>query len=427
MNAPGPTARDGESRRARRNQLVLFSVVAAAVLMVFAFWLAAGGGGPPRPEARIDAELATPGTAEESWTRRSEARLGAMDARLRDMEAGAKRVKQENDRLRQRLAANAEDAKRTIDSLAAKIGEMERARAGDAAAAADGAASGELFRRGAGRRGAGQRDAPAAGNAASGAAREAEPEPETLIETFRLDGAGELFEAPPARDIGAWLPAGSHAEAIVLAGVDASAGVSSQGDPRPVLLRILGPGWTAADDGRALAVDIDGCTVTGAAHGDLSSEKVYARLRTLTCAGDEPGTVRETKVAGFVAGAGKTGVRGPVVSREGALVEKAFLAGLVSGLGEGAASAFAPQAVATGAGAAVSGTSVANTSFEEIGRAGLGSGASSAGRKVADYLIRRAEQYQPVIQLQAGTRVTVVFIEGAWLDGRTEKKGKTDG
>ena len=272
------------------------------------------------------------------------------------------------------------------------------------------------------RRGAGQRNAPAAGNAASGTAPETEPGAGSLIETFRLDGAGELFEAPPARDIGAWLPAGSHAEAIVLAGVDASAGVSSQGDPRPVLLRIVGPGWTAADDGTALAVDIDGCTVTGAAHGDLSSEKVYARLRTLTCAGDEPGTVRETEVAGFVAGAGKTGVRGPVVSREGALVEKAFLAGLVSGLGEGAASAFAPQAVATGTGAAV-----ANTGLDEIGRAGLGSGASSAGRKVADYLIRRAEQYQPVIQLQAGTRVTVVFIEGAWLDGRTEKKGKTNG
>ena len=417
MTAPGPTARDGESRRARRNQLVLFSVIAAAVLMVFAFWLAAGGGDPTRPEARIDAELATPGTAEESWTRRSEARLGAMDARLRDMETEAKRVKKENEQLRQRLAANAEDAKSTIDSLAAKIGEMERGRAGEAASAAEGEPSGEMFRRG-----AGQRRDPQSGNAASGTAPETEPGTGSLIETFRLDGAGELFEAPPARDIGAWLPAGSHAEAIVLAGVDASAGVSSQGDPRPVLLRIVGPGWTAADDGTALAVDIDGCTVTGAAHGDLSSEKVYARLRMLTCAGDEPGTVRETQVAGFVAGAGKTGVRGPVVSREGALVEKAFLAGLVSGLGEGAASAFAPQAVATGTGAAVS-----NTGLDEIGRAGLGSGASSAGRKVADYLIRRAEQYQPVIQLQAGTRVTVVFIEGAWLDGRTEKKGKSNG
>ena len=111
-----------------------------------------------------------------------------------------------------------------------------------------------------------------------------------------------------------------------------------------------------------------------------------------------------------------------MVSREGALVEKAFLAGLVSGLGEGVSGAFAPQAVATGAGNAA----VANTDLADIGRAGLGAGARTAGSKVADYLIRRAEQYQPVIQLQAGTRVTVVFIEGAWLDGRTERKGKTN-
>ena len=203
----------------------------------------------------------------------------------------------------------------------------------------------------------------------------------------------------------------------MLAGVDASAGISSQGDPRPVLLRLTGPAWTAAPsagDGAALSVDLAGCTVTGAAHGDLSSEKVYARLRTLTCAGPEPGTVVETRVAGFVANAGKAGVRGPVVSREGALVEKAFLAGMVSGLGQGVSGAFAPQAVATGG----AGAAVANTGLADIGRAGLGAGAASAGQKVADYLIRRAEQYQPVIQLRAGTRVTVVFIEGARLDGR---------
>ena len=193
-----------------------------------------------------------------------------------------------------------------------------------------------------------------------------------------------------------------------------------------MLLRLTGPAWTAAPSsgaGTAISVDVAGCTVTGAAHGDLSSEKVYARLRTLTCAGSEPGTVVETEVAGFVANAGKTGVRGPVVSREGALVEKAFLAGLVSGVGQGVAGAFQPQAVATGGAAAV-----ANTGLADIGRAGLGSGASTAGQKVADYMIRRAEQYQPVIQLRAGTRVTVVFIEGARLDGRPrDPRGRNPG
>ena len=424
MSAPArktAASRDPDARRVRNRQLVLFSAVAAGVLLLVASWIAGSGGKAPRPEARIDAELAGPGTAEESWTRRSEARLGEMEARLREMEARERRTNQENERLRDELLANADDAKRTIDRLAAALTEMERARPSVEAVIEDRAApNGELFQRGTGER-------PAAGGADAGnAGSRAAPSPgagsetESLIETFPLDDAGEQFGRPGGRDLGTWLPAGSHAEAVVLAGVDASAAVSSQGDPRPVLLRIVSPAWTAADGGGALSVDIDGCTVTGAAHGDLSSEKVYARLRTLTCAGSVPGTVLETQVAGFVAGAGKTGVRGPVVSREGALVEKAFLAGMVSGLGEGVAGAFAPQAVTTGGGAAV-----ANTGLGDIGRAGLGAGARSAGSKVADYLIRRAEQYQPVIQLQAGTRVTVVFIEGAWLDGRTERRRTT--
>ena len=252
--------------------------------------------------------------------------------------------------------------------------------------------------------------------AASGKDPVAAIAPVRLIERFDLDAQSDDEFVRGAKPLGRWLPAGSHAEAVVVSGVDASAGISSQGDPRPVLLRLTGPAWTAAEDGAALEVDLAGCTVTGAAYGDLSSEKVYARLRTLTCAGTAPGTVIETEVAGFVAGSGKAGIRGPVVSREGALVEKAFLAGMVSGVGQGVAGAFQPQAVASG------GAAVANTALGDIGRAGLGAGASTAGQKVADYMIRRAEQYQPVIQLRAGTRVSVVFLEGARLDGLTEPK-----
>ena len=391
---------DAESRKVRNRQLVVFSVAAAVVLAGFGFWMAAGGGKGRAPAPRIEAELAGPGTAEESWTRRSEGRLGLIETRLRDMETQARRLADENERLRAGLAEQAADARAVIDRQAAVIEELSRAAA---PAPADGPPGSELFAPG------GARPAPGASGAPARAPRTA-----PLIERFELEGEalGEP-EGAAAKPVSLWLPAGSYAEAVVLAGVDASAGISSQGDPRPVLLRMTGPAWSAAEDGRALEVDIEGCTVTGAAHGDLSSEKVYARLRTLTCTGEEPGTVVETQVAGFVANAGKTGVRGPVVSREGALVEKAFLAGLVSGVGQGVAGAFQPQAVATGSGAAV-----ANSGLADIGRAGLGAGASSAGSKVADYLIRRAEQYQPVIQLRAGTRVTVVFIEGARLDGR---------
>ena len=413
---------DSESRRIRQRQVLLFSVLASVLLAGFALWLAGSGGKAPAPAPRIDAELAGPGTAEESWTRKSESRLGLMETRLRDLETEGRKLADENRRLQDTLEENAGDARRTIDRQAAVIEKLERnMKTAPGVFQAPGSGVPDAG-------GTGTGFFP--GSVAAGGAKQTQDgstgtgfQQRPLIEKFNLDRPGDMEEATPEDEnpeefgyanpeaLKEWLPAGSHARAVVLAGVDASAGISSQGDPRPILLRITGPAWTAAEDGAAMSVDIEGCTVTGAAHGDLSSEKVYARLQTMTCAGDEPGTVVETEVAGFVANAGKAGVRGPVVSREGALVGKAFLAGVFSGVGQGVSSAWSPQAVATGGGNAA----VANTGFEEIGRAGIGAGAATAGGKVADYLIRRAEQYQPVIQLRAGTPVSVVFIEGARL------------
>ena len=409
-----PAGPGDEAGAVRRRQLLLFSVIAAVVLVAVAGWLGMGGGKAPAPAGGIDAGIVAPDAAEMVWTRRSEARLGEIETKLREMDQEARSLRADNERLRAKLETDAADARTVIDRQAAVIDELQRRMqppAGPGGAQGDVQGGDPWFR--------GQTAQPEGGQR-----QPAAPARGRMIETFELDGeprssardprnGAELVADAVAKPVSSWLPAGAHAEAVVLAGVDASAGVSSQGDPRPVLMRITGPAWTAAEDGAAMQVDIDGCTVTGAAHGDLSSEKVYVRFRTMTCAGPEPGTVVETDVAGFVAGSGKTGVRGPVVSREGALVEKAFLAGLVSGVGQGVSQAFQPQAVATGTGA-----TVANTALGDIGRAGLGAGASSAGQKVADYMIRRAEQYQPVVQLQAGTKVTLVFLEGARIDGR---------
>ena len=403
MSATEKTPMDPETRRIRQRQVLLFSGIAAAALVAFAVWISAGGGGGSPPPSGIEAELVGSETAEASWVRRSEARIGELETRLREMETRGRRSEQENADLRERLARNAEDGRVVIDRQAAAIEEMRRrleARRGVTAfpASADG------VDRGAGAPASrGRVSAPPSGAIGP------------MIQEFESNvgpagGDGAMAKGP--RSLESWLPAGSYADAVVLAGVDASVGVTSQGDPRPVLLRLTGPARSAAEGGDALEADVTGCTLTGAAYGDLSSEKVYVRLRTLTCAGPERETVIETQVAGFVAGSGKVGVRGPVVSREGALVEKAFLAGLVSGAGETAANVL--QTPGNGAGEGGS------ASLSDLGRAGLGAGAGSAGRRVADYLIRRAEQYQPVIQLQTGTRVTVVFIEGARIDGRDD-------
>ena len=255
---------------------MLFSVAAAAVLVALAAWLAAGSGGAPAPKGGIEAELAGPDVPEQVWTRRSEARIGTIETRLREMEGEARRLRSENERLRARLGRDAADARAVIDGQKAAIDALERRM--NAAPAADPGGLGD----------------PAFFDPPGTPARRAEPvpvAPAPLIETFELEGSGaplsgaETVAGAVEKPLGSWLPAGAHAEALVLAGVDASAGVSSQGDPRPVLFRITGPAWTAAEDGAALSADVAGCTVTGAAHGDLSSEKVYARLRTMTCAG----------------------------------------------------------------------------------------------------------------------------------------------
>ena len=402
MSGAEKTPMDPETRRIRQRQVLLFSGIAAAALVVFAVWISAGGsGGSPQPSG-IEAELVGSETAEASWVRRSEGRIGELETRLREMETQRRRSEQENTELRERLARNAEDGRVVIDRQAAAIEEMRQRLEARAATAVP--AGADDVGRGAGRPASGGKvSAPPNGPAAP------------MIQEFESN-TGPAAEGGAAargpRSLKSWLPAGSYADAVVLAGVDASVGVTSQGDPRPVLLRLTGPARSAAEGGEALEADVAGCTLTGAAYGELSSEKVYVRLRTLTCAGPERETVIETQVAGFVAGRGKVGVRGPVVSREGALVEKAFLAGLVSGAGETAANVLQAPGNGAGEGGAAS--------LADLGRAGLGAGAGSAGRRVADYLIRRAEQYQPVIQLQTGTRVTVVFIEGARIDGRED-------
>ena len=400
MSDKEKTRVDPESLKNRNRQLLLFSVLVAAVLFALALWLSAGGGGaPPEPVSGVRAELAGAKSAETVWIRRSESRIGQMEARLRDLDTKNKRIDAENARLRERITKDAADGRLVIDRQAAAIDQLRRKLEARPIAPlqAKRAALGAGTKR------------PAPGRKTRTA-----PSAPMILEFEKSSSPANRGPAAGARPLSWWLPAGAYAEAVVLAGVDASVGVSSQGDPRPVLLRLTGKARSAAAEGKALEADVTGCTLTGAAYGDLSSEKVYVRLRTMTCAGPGPGTVIETRVSGFVAGGGKAGVRGPVVSREGALVEKAFLAGLVSGAGETAANVLQAPAGTAGAENAAS--------LSDLGRAGLGAGAGSAGRKVADYLIRRAEQYQPVIQLQTGTRVTVVFIEGSRLDGQDKAK-----
>jgi conjugal transfer pilus assembly protein TraB len=105
-------------------------------------------------------------------------------------------------------------------------------------------------------------------------------------------------------------------------------------------------------------------------------------------------------------------VRGHVVSRAGNLVSKAFVAGIFGGVGRGASTN--AQAFLTSPSVSVSGTR-STLSAGDIATGGLGQGLASSADMVSKYLIERAEQYQPVVEMPTGIRVEVVFLEGTFI------------
>jgi conjugal transfer pilus assembly protein TraB len=218
----------------------------------------------------------------------------------------------------------------------------------------------------------------------------------------------------PSKTPDTFVPAGTFVRAVMLGGADASTGVNSQGNPTPVLFRLLDTGTLPNHQHSHLK----NCVATAAAIGDISSERGLMRLERLSCVSPNYQEIIELSVEGTVFGPeGKNGVRGVPLWREGALLKRAFVAGTLSGFSQGIASQYTTTALSS-AGAV---TSVNNA---DIFKYGAAQGVSNAMDKIADYNIRRADQYHPVIQLSAGTIVDIVFLKGFYLDGQKHDNEK---
>lgn len=239
---------------------------------------------------------------------------------------------------------------------------------------------------------------------------------EIKLVTFGGDSTGtanriERGKATSYTDSPNYLPPNSMATAKVIVGVDAATSVKTQSDPLPVVLRITGPARSVFSNGKLLRTNIEGCMVNGAAQGDLSSEKVYVKLQRMTC--PQPGgRFAVSEVKGFVSFGGKTGVRGRVVSREGGLIGQAFLAGLAGGFGRGFSAN--TNSVLTGTNVTVNGKRQ-QLGLGEIAQGGLGEGISTSADTISKYLIERAEQYQPVVEMPTGIDVEIIFLDGVFI------------
>ena len=437
-NTPSPAPLQAESaapselsglnaRTARRQKLLLGSLGALALLG--GSWFILGGDdkaktGDPNAAQTIDTAglvnrdlsqrefVATYGNRLDAVTREQKALKDGSIPRT-EIEAQLAALKAENQAMRV-------DGQAAIDAISAENAELKTRLAAQPATTAPTVPPPAYGPQAGGYDARGRSPQPSSVSAGGDPQGGMIPSPgEVKLMSFSSDKAGSSGlrvgrpDAPPVvvEDSPDYLPPNSYAPARVIVGVDASAGVASQTDPLPVVLRITGPARSVMQNGKVLTTRIQGCVVNGAARGDLSSEKVYVKLARMTC--DQPGgRVAVSEVKGFISFAGKSGVRGRVVSREGSLVSQALLAGIVGGFGRG----FSANANSVFSGVTTNPDgSRSKLSAGDILGGGLGQGAADAADTVSKYLIERAEQYQPVVEMPTGIDVEIVFLDGVYV------------
>lgn len=430
---PPPVFEDQTAANAaarKRQRIVLYAAAGVGGLIAAAILL--GHPGNPTPSA-AEAAGAAPGAhgstampintdsmtaaslADSNYRAMSENRMDSLENRLKaDQARDGKlaQLEQELQAIKQgrgaepqpagQGAANPQIAARDAElaALRAQIAELKRGGGAKAIGAATPGATATV---------------PGSGGAISGVAlpgRPLAPASTVKVESYGASTSGKQAERANLlfADSPDYLPPNSIATARVIVGADAQASVRSQTEPLPVVLRLTSDARSVVQDGKLLKTRIQGCLVNGAAFGDLSSEKVFVKLQKMTCTGAHGG-VTVSEVKGFVAFGGKAGARGRVVSREGSLVLKAFLAGLVGGLGKlgsNVAQSELYNSYATNG-------QLPKIDLTTIAAGAGGSGLSAGAGDISKYLIERAEQYQPVVEMPTGVDVEVVFLDGSYV------------
>lgn len=211
------------------------------------------------------------------------------------------------------------------------------------------------------------------------------------------------------------IPPGTYVKAVLLSAVDVGVGVNVSADPQPALLRLLGEGHLPNN----ATSHLKRCHIVGAAVGDLSSERAFIRLEKMSCVDTKTNRIVETDVAGYVTGEdGKNGLAGVVVDHSGRMISSAVLVGLISGIG-GAVQGFAAAKSNDTLLSKLGDRGVQNNVLSSEFLKGGGQHTAGAFEKLADYYIKRAEQLQPIIQINAGRVVHIVFTKGAHLGTET--------
>lgn len=232
------------------------------------------------------------------------------------------------------------------------------------------------------------------------------PQPkEPGIAVFEVSDAAAAVQGAQEEQQGrTYIPSGSFMRAVLLGGLDAPSGGQAQNNPWPVLLRVQDNAFLP----NRFRAKVKECFLLGSGYGDISSERAYLRLESLSCVLNN-GEVVDTNAKGYVVGEdGKAGMRGRLVSKQGQVLANALMTGIISGIGQGfqqSATTYSTSALGT------VGTVEPGKQFQ----AGIGAGIGKALDRLSQYYITLAEKMFPIIEVDAGRVVDVVLTKGVTL------------
>jgi conjugal transfer pilus assembly protein TraB len=207
--------------------------------------------------------------------------------------------------------------------------------------------------------------------------------------------------------VNAYIPLGTNFEGVLLNGMDAPTSSATKQNPVPALIRLdtdaILPGLHR--------YDIKECFVIVSGFGVLSTERAQLQTINMSCV-KKDGEVIESKIAGYVVGEdGKVGVKGRVVTKQGALLAKTFISGVFGGL----AQSLAPVGVSQLNTSPGSSTQYQTPDIANVINNASSHGLSNAATSISKIYLDMAKEMFPVIEIDAMRRVTIVLLKGVQL------------